>query len=231
MPNDIPSASDEDRYTAREKAYATPLRDFDAGNPELLRSNRFLRYFERLRREDPVHCCRDSIFGPYWSVTKYNDIVEVETRHEIYSYEASLGGFTIRDAAAEFRRPHFMAMDPPKHSAQRKAVAPIFSQTQLDPWCIRSANALRNALMALRGNRTFDWLDRVSIERRRKCLRCFSTSPGDERRKLAHVATTMPISQAADDRRQAELEECGAYFLRSCGTSGPLHRARATCCR
>src|SRR4051794_25278643 len=68
MPDSIPNASDKD--AAREKAYATPLKDFDVGNPELFRSNTFCPYFERLRHEDPAHSCPDSMFGPYWSVTK-----------------------------------------------------------------------------------------------------------------------------------------------------------------
>jgi cytochrome P450 len=215
MPNSIPSASDEYRYTSREKAYATPLSDFDVGNPELFRSNTFWPYFERLRREDPVHYCRNSMFGPYWSVTKYNDIVEVETRHDIYSSEASLGGFTIRDAAVEFRRPNFMAMDPPKHSAQRKAVAPMFTPTQLDNMVHSVRQRTTECLDALPRNQTFDWVDRVSIELTTQMLAVLFDFPWDERLKLAHwsdVATTMPIDQAAEDRRQAELEECGAYF-------------------
>ena len=44
-------ASDE----ARERAYATPLEDFDVGNPELFRDYTFWPYFERLRKEAPVH--------------------------------------------------------------------------------------------------------------------------------------------------------------------------------
>lgn len=36
-------------------AYAIPLEDIDVSNPELYRSNTMWGYFERLRREDPVH--------------------------------------------------------------------------------------------------------------------------------------------------------------------------------
>ena len=59
-----------DQTAARERAYATPLEDFNPGNPELFRNDTFWPYFERLRKEDPVHYCKDSVFGPYWSVTK-----------------------------------------------------------------------------------------------------------------------------------------------------------------
>ena len=40
------------------------------------------------------------MFGPYWSVTKYNDIMAVDTNHGVFSSAAALGGITIRDVAA-----------------------------------------------------------------------------------------------------------------------------------
>ena len=75
-----------------------PLEQFDPGDPELFRTDTFWPYFDRLRREAPVHYCKDSMFGPYWSVTKYNDIMEIETNHAVFSSASSLGGITIRDS-------------------------------------------------------------------------------------------------------------------------------------
>src|SRR5690348_16151014 len=40
---------------ARERAYATPLKDLDPSHPVLFRTDTFWRYFDRLRQEDPVH--------------------------------------------------------------------------------------------------------------------------------------------------------------------------------
>ncbi len=117
---------------AHAQAYGMPLDEFDPGNPELFRTDTFWPYFERLRREDPVHYCKDSMFGPYWSVTKYNDIMQVETNHATYSSAAAFGGITIRDAGVQFRRPMFIATDPPHHSAQRKTVAPMFAPHHMD---------------------------------------------------------------------------------------------------
>ena len=56
------------------------------------------------------------MFGPYWSVTKYNDIMDIETNHAVFSSAASLGGITIRDVAPDLRRESFIAMDQPRHS-------------------------------------------------------------------------------------------------------------------
>src|SRR6516164_7001567 len=103
---------------ARARAYATPLDEFDVGDPGLFESYEFWPYFERLRKEDPVHYCKDSMFGPYWSVTKYHDIMSVDTNHGAFSSAAALGGITISNAAAAGRE-SFISMDEPRHSAQR----------------------------------------------------------------------------------------------------------------
>src|SRR5262245_34126014 len=64
---------------ARERAFTTPLNELDPGDPELFRNDAFWPYFDRLRQEDPVHRSQSPVFGQYWSITKYNDIMEVET--------------------------------------------------------------------------------------------------------------------------------------------------------
>ena len=211
------AASADPMHGAREKAYATPLEDLDPGHPELFRSNTLWPYFERLRREDPVHYCRASMFGPYWSVTKYNDIMQVDTSHDVFSSEASLGGITIRDAAPEFRRPMFIAMDQPKHGEQRKTVSPMFAPQNLDELAVSIRQRTAQCLDSLPRNETFDWVDRVSVELTTQMLAALFDFPWEERRKLTHwsdVATTVPVDKAAEDRRQAELLECGRYFAK-----------------
>src|SRR5258708_26209250 len=121
MHETITNARNEVQRAAREKAYATPLSEFHPGNPDLFHSDSFWPYFDRLRKEEPVHYCKDSIFGPYGSVTKYNDIMDIETNHSVFSSAASLDGITIRDPSPDLRRESFIAMDQPRHSAQRKA--------------------------------------------------------------------------------------------------------------
>jgi cytochrome P450 len=202
---------------ARDKAYALPLDEFDPGNPELFRTDTFWPYFERLRREEPVHYCKDSLFGPYWSITKYNDIMAIETNHQVFSSDASFGGITIRDAGAYFRRPSFISMDPPKHSAQRKTVAPMFTPTHLDELAGIIRQRAGECLDSLPRDEPFDWVDRVSIELTTQMLATLFDFPWEERRKLTHwsdVATSLPADDEAERKRQAELEECGAYFAK-----------------
>lgn len=98
--------------------YAIPLDKINVSDPELFRSNRMWPYFERLRREDPVHYCAESAYGPFWSVTKYKDIMHVETNHGIYSSDVEQGGITIRDNNAGLKLPMFIAMDPSRSTTR-----------------------------------------------------------------------------------------------------------------
>ena len=211
-------AQDPSGAEARERAASLPLEDFDPGDPELFRSDTHWPYFDRLRREDPVHYCKDSMFGPYWSVTRYNDIMDIETNHSVFSSAATLGGITIRDVSPDLRRESFIATDQPRHSAQRKTVAPMFTPTHLDQLAIsirqRSAECLDN----LPKGDVFDWVDRVSIELTTQMLAVLFDFPWEDRRKLTRwsdVATTIPGSGglvATEEERQVELMECAAYF-------------------
>jgi cytochrome P450 len=203
---------------AARRAYSIALEEFNPGDPELFRTDTFWPYFERLRREEPVHYCKDSIFGPYWSITKYNDIMDIETNHSVFSSASSLGGITIRDVSPDLRRESFIAMDQPRHSAQRKTVAPMFTPTHLDQLAIsirqRSAECLDN----LPDNEVFDWVDQVAIELTTQMLAVLFDFPWEDRRKLTRwsdIATTIPGPDglvATEDERQAELLECATYF-------------------
>ena len=218
MHGTIDLADKNRQEAARERALSLPLAEFDPGDPELFRSDTHWSYFDRLRKEEPVHYCKDSMFGPYWSVTRYNDILEIETNHAVFSSAAMLGGITIRDAAPDLRRESFIAMDRPRHSAQRKTVAPMFTPTHLDQLAINIRERSAECLDNLPRGEVFDWVDRVSIELTTQMLAVLFDFPWEDRRKLTRwsdIATTLPGPDglvATEDERQAELAECARYF-------------------
>ncbi|MBV8504349.1 MAG: cytochrome P450, partial [Alphaproteobacteria bacterium] len=102
--------------------YSMPLDAIDVSDPKIYQDDVWQPYFERLRREAPVHYCRESRYGPYWSVCKYKDIMQVEINHGVYSSE--LGGIAVEDPPKGLERQSFIRMDPPKHDEQRKVVGP-----------------------------------------------------------------------------------------------------------
>src|SRR5260221_423724 len=169
---------------AREEAYSTPLKDFHPGAPKLFQDDTLWPWFERLRKEEPVHYCTNAPIEPYWSVTRYNDIMHVDTNHGIFSSDVTLGGISIRDVPPGYDYPSFIAMDQPRHSAQRKTVSPMFTPTHLDELAILIRKRTGRVLDALPRNETFNFVDRVSIELTTQMLATLFDFPFEERRKL-----------------------------------------------
>jgi len=99
--------------------YDIPLENYDVSQRELFRSDTMWGFFDRLRKEDPVHYCKESRYGPYWSVTKFKDIMEVDGTADIYSAEPN---FTIKEIPADQGATNFISMDEPRHGDQRRAV-------------------------------------------------------------------------------------------------------------
>jgi cytochrome P450 len=199
---------------ARAEAYAIDLDHLDMSLGERFQNNTMWPFFERLRAEAPVHFCPESEHGPYWSVTKYADIMTVDIDHQVFSSE---GGITIADAREDFQLPMFIAMDPPKHDAQRKVVSPIVSPHNLVQLEGVIRERAREIFDSLPIGETFDWVDRVSIELTTQMLAILFDFPWEERRKLTRwsdVATASVESGVieSEEARQAELMECAAYF-------------------
>ncbi len=105
-----------------------PLDRIEIWQPHRFENYTFWPYFERLRKDDPVHYTAESPYGPFWSITKFEDIMYVDTHHDIFSSE---GGITLDDDPEDFEMPMFIAMDPPKHDLQRKTVSGVVAPMNL----------------------------------------------------------------------------------------------------
>ena len=203
---------------ARAEAYAHPLLTLNPAQPRLFEADAHWPWFERLRKEDPVHYTPESDFGPYWSITKYNDIMAVDTNHQVFSSESSLGGITIGGTpGGDGPLPMFIAMDPPKHDVQRKTVTPVVAPAnlaRLEPIIRERAGVILDSLPI---GQEFDWVDKVSIELTTMTLATLFDFPFEERRKLTRwsdVITAVPGHGVVDSMEQkfAEMQECFAYF-------------------
>ncbi|KRB41273.1 MAG: cytochrome P450 [Pseudomonadota bacterium] len=200
---------------ARAQAYATPLDKLDPAQPALFQSNEMWWNFERLRKEDPVHYVAESEYGPYWSITKYNDIMAVDTNHQVFSSE---GGITIATQDGdEGPLPMFIAMDPPKHDVQRKTVSPAVSPMNLqilEPLIRERAAAILDSLPI---GEEFDWVDKVSMELTAMTLATLFDMPQEDRRKLTYwsdVVTAVPGHGLIDtlEQKMQIFVEYHAYF-------------------
>ena len=177
--------------------YDLELEDFDVANPEIHRLNLAESYLRRLREEAPVHYCKKSQYGPYWSITKYSDIMQVDKDHQAFSSSYEFGGVSITgtpNSGSEI--PNFISMDPPKHDQQRKAVAPGLSPVRLADLEILIRGRVIEILDSLPRYEEFDWVERVAVELTGRMLATILGVPQEDRQLL--IGWSNAISNADD---------------------------------
>lgn len=195
--------------------YSIALEKLDPSAGALFQQQKHWAYFERLRKEDPVHFVDSPEFGPYWSITRFKDIMFVDTHHKEFSSEPVI---VIGDPESDFIPPQFIAMDPPKHDIQRATVSPAVAPKQLNEWEGLIRERVQNVLDDLPVGESFNWVERVSIELTGRMLATLFDIPQEDRRKLtdwSDVATSTPavgMSGISLEVREAGLRECLAYF-------------------
>jgi len=193
-------------------------------DPKRFAQGTILPVFERMRAEAPVHYCADSPYGPFWSLTRYHDIMAVDKDHETFSSEAKLGGIMIDDGivgdeGSDFFVKSFITMDPPQHGPQRKAVNRIVAPPSLANFETLIRTRTQTLLDSLPVGEEFDWVDSVSIELTTMMLATLFDFPFEDRRKLTRwsdVTTAEADSPivGSQEQRVAELRECLEYFKR-----------------
>ncbi|MEL6830153.1 MAG: cytochrome P450, partial [Pseudomonadota bacterium] len=193
-----------------------PLETLDVSLAELFEANVHGEYFRRLRNEDPIHYCSESLFGPYWSVTKYDDIVAVDSNHKVFSSNRDI---VIGDAPADFNTPMFIAMDGQKHVDQRKAASPAVAPSQLSDIEALIRQRVCNIVDALPVGEEINWVEHVSKELTTQMLATLFDFPFEDRHLLPYwsdVTTTSETVGIEVDMKEREriLHECLAYFMR-----------------
>jgi cytochrome P450 len=205
---------------ARQEAFSMPIEQVDVSKPRLFQEDTISHYFERLRRDDPVHFFENAFYGRFWSVTKWQDIMHVDTNHGVYSSDFTQGGIALYNAPdVKQRLQMFISMDPPKHDEQRKAVSPIVAPGNLAKLEHTIRERACRILDSLPRNETFNWVDKVSIELTTQMLATLFDFPFEDRRLLTYwsdVATTIPDPKDPQgwEKRDAELRKCLEYFTR-----------------
>jgi len=197
--------------------YSIPLERIDVSDAELFETDTLWGFFERLRKEDPVHYCAESEFGPYWSVTRFADIVHVEKNHEIFSSARSI---VLSDPEPDFPlEAGFITMDGERHDAHRSVVQPVASPRNLKLLEPLIRERVIEILDGLPRGETFDWVDRVSIELTTRMLATLFDFPYEQQRKLTFWSDMTTASEeqlaaigSSEPERQAALMECLAVF-------------------
>src|SRR5579872_1227360 len=228
MADGVIDVLNEKRALHRKRAYETPLAVLNPAWASAFRDDGHWAYFERLRAEDPVHWTPDSNYGSFWSITKYNDIMAIDTNHQVFSSaygiglpakasvlppDALVGQADVNDARS------FINMDPPGHDVQRKTVSPAVAPTRLAEMAPQIRERAGLILDSLPIGEPFDWVDLVSKELTTMTLATLFDFPFEERRKLTMWSDTMTTAPGHGpwntyDERRKLLADCRAYFIK-----------------
>lgn len=220
-------ANSDMQAQAQHEALAMPLEAIDPGTSDYFFNDTIGHYFARLRRDDPVHFCNSPVWGPYWSVTRFHDIMHVDTNHAVFSSDWSNGGITLYNAPdVDDRLQMFIAMDPPEHERQRAAVSPMFAPGNLARMedLIRQRTA--KVLESLPRGETFNWVDRVAIELTSLMLATLFDFPVEDRHLLVHWSDVATSNKLADPNAPSE-EEVKSELEQMLGYFSELWRARS----
>lgn len=195
------------------------LTKLDIVDPELWRQGAYWDRFARLRDEDPLHWCEDSFVGPYWSVTRYEDVMKIDIDHKRFSSSWEHGGIVLGAPMEDFEMPMFIAMDEPRHSEQRKTVQPAVAPNMLKEFEPLIRKRTQDLLDSVPVGEAFDWVDTVSIELTTMMLATLFDFPFEDRRKLTRwsdVSTNRDnpdICPGGEEQWKAELLECLTTFM------------------
>lgn len=160
---------------------AMALEELDVSDPRMFQYDYWQVLFARLREESPVHFQADSPAGPFWSVTRYEDIVAIECDTETFSSSPSI---SMLDPEPDMILRMFIAMDPPEHDDQRRAVHHVVAPRNLQEFETLIRERTVEVLEALPEDEPFDWVKLVSRDLTTKMLATLFDYPWDERNSL-----------------------------------------------
>ena len=202
---------------ADQEPWSLPLETLDPSDGTLYQRGLLHAYMRRLRQEDPVHWSPTGPSGPYWSVTRVDDIVAIDSNHGAFSSDRDI---TVGDAPPDFAPRNFIAADPPVHDVQRKSVTPAVAPNRLAELEALIRERTGKVLDSLPRGETFDWVDKVSIELTTQFLATLFDFPWEDRRLLPYWSDVTTSSEQVGnttfpaEERERILMECHAYFTR-----------------
>jgi cytochrome P450 len=150
-------------------------------------------------------------------VTRFEDIMAVESNHEAFSSEPTI---VIGDLTEDLPVEMFIAMDPPKHDLQRRAVQPVVAPRNLAQMESLIRSRVGEILDNLPVGETFNWVDRVSVNLTTQMLATLFDFPFEERQKLTYWSDLaagspeMAGGNVDEEERITGLMDCLETFTR-----------------
>ena len=209
------------KAAAAADAWSTPIEALNPAQPDLFVADAMWPMFSRLRADAPVHWTpRGDVYDGFWSITRYQDIMAVDTDHEAFSSADGIVLQTLEAKAEADKRPRgssFISMDPPGHDVQRKTVSPAVAPQNLHAMSPVIRAEAGKILDALPIGEEFDWVDLVSKELTAMTLATLFDYPQANRRDLtfwSDMFTNAPGFGPAKswEHKREQADACFARF-------------------
>ena len=211
----------EFREAAAAEAWTTPIEALNPAQTDLFVNDAHWPIFDRLRKESPIHWTPPgNEYDGFWSITRYQDIMAVDTNHEVFSSADGIVLQTIEGKIEADKRPRgnsFIGMDPPGHDVQRKTVSPAVAPHNLQVMAPIIRAEAGKILDSLPIGEEFDWVDLVSKELTAMTLATLFDYPQAKRRELtfwSDMFTNAPGFGPAKswEHKREQADACFAAF-------------------
>ena len=197
---------------------------WDMTVPQIYVDDSWAPLFKDMRENAPINKINGSDYGDYWNITTAKIIQHVEALPDIFSSSFEFGSITLSPIVEEYlpdgtriQLPMFIAMDRPKHTEERRVVAPAFTPGEMERMSDDIRMRTAEVLDSLPIGEAFDWVDKVSIELTTQMLALLFDFPWEDRRKLTEWSDWAGDVEVFRDpetraKRLDKLFEMGAYF-------------------
>jgi cytochrome P450 len=198
---------------------AAPHR-WDVSGPQIYVEDRWQPIFKEMRERAPINKITGSDFNDYWNITTLKAIQHVEALPDIYSSSFENGGITIvadddlKEEIPEDQRivmPMFIAMDRPKHTEERRVIAPAFTPTEMERMSTEIRLRTAELLDSLPLGERFDWVDKVSIELTTGMLALLFDFPWDRMVRLGGRCRAVPHRGNAQEATGKAFRDGGLF--------------------
>jgi linalool 8-monooxygenase len=184
----------------------------DLKNPDLYRDGIPHEVFTRLRRETPIAWNPEDNGRGFWAVTRYEDIVAVSKRPEVFSSDRTHGGHRMFDenvagvagVGADKTEAPMISMDPPEHNQYRRMVSPGFAPRRVRQLEERIRERVIAILDHLKDADTCDFVSDIAAELPIQMLAELMGVPQEDRSKLFEWSNALIAEDDAGYRPSPE---------------------------
>jgi linalool 8-monooxygenase len=184
----------------------------DLKNPDLYRDGIPHEVFTRLRRETPIAWNPEDNGRGFWAVTRYEDIVAVSKRPEVFSSDRKHGGHRMFDenvagvagVGADKTEAPMISMDPPEHNQYRRMVSPGFAPRRVRQVEERIRERVIAILDHLKDAETCDFVTDIAAELPIQMLAELMGVPQEDRNKLFEWSNALIAEDDAEYRPSPE---------------------------